>query len=570
MAFMNSNIVVYTALFGNYSGLIEQPKLKNVDYICYTDQDITSKSWKIIKVKPPINNDNTRSNRYYKILPHKHLKNYETSVYIDANFLIVGDFYSMILDKLKNNKLLCFDHNQTIIDKRNCIYEEYDALTKTAKIHGVYRDSIEVMKEQIDFIKSDGYPKQEGLISAGVLIRNHNDTKVIELMELWWSFVKNRSKRDQLSFNYCAWKLNFTSFEYFNGDIRSGNDWFHWIDHQLDFSKDLKKFKRKQISDKLTPNFIKVENNIILESILHLFKLPYLLIKLKTWCQRYSLDYLTEQDISKLRQKIFLTKLNKKGIINEIVTINTQKKKERLTYWNHYLDTILPKKQENLELNIAKQSDFTAMIVEARKHPHFKVVVENVILNTQHLDVCLRVYHGTENESFVKECLKEHSNIQFINLNVKNIDIEGYNKIMLSEDLYQNIASEHILVFQTDVITFKPLDKKFLKYDYIGAPWVEKLHGSYKAEVGNGGLSLRSKNAMLTIIKQNIPRECYMPEDLYLAQILKRKKFNVANYETALEFSAENVFALNTFGCHKSWEVINFDHLKKLFSQLSH
>ena len=91
-----SKIVVYTALFGNYSGLIEQPKIKGVDYICYTDQDLKSKSWKVIKVEPPIPGDNTRSNRYYKILPHKHLKEHRISVYIDANYLIIGNFTSFV------------------------------------------------------------------------------------------------------------------------------------------------------------------------------------------------------------------------------------------------------------------------------------------------------------------------------------------------------------------------------------------------------------------------------------------------------------------------------------------
>ncbi|ANW96825.1 hypothetical protein AXE80_11275 [Wenyingzhuangia fucanilytica] len=551
---MKNKIVVYTALFGNYSGIIEQPKIKGVEYLCYTDQDITSKSWKIIKVTPPVPNDNTRSNRYYKILPHKHLKGYDISVYIDANYLIIGDFVSMVLEKLTKNSMVCFDHNQTVFDPKDCIYKEHQTLINLAKEKRVFRDSIEVMQNQIDFFKSENYPENNGLIFAAVLIRKHFNEEVINLMELWWSFVKNKSRRDQLSFNYAVWKLNFDKLEYLKGDLRRGNPWFYWIDHKLNFKKDIQTIKRQLF----------LEKNPTLRCLLFYTKLPLILNKLNKWCKRYSFEPLSTSEINNIRKSIINNKLDKTQIIKEIEYIDSIKKEERLSYWNHYLENVLPKKQGSPVLKIAKESNLTAVIVEARKHPHFKVVVENMLLNTQHLNVCLHVYHGTENEKFVKDCLKEHENIKFINLNIENIDIEGYNKIMLSEDFYKNINSELILVFQTDVITFKPLDTAFLQYDYIGAPWKKKEHLNYKAEVGNGGLSIRSKKAMLTILEQKIPRETFVPEDLYLAQILKQQNFNIPSYETALEFATEGVYNPNAFGCHKSWEVIKTSELKEL------
>ena len=39
-------------------------------------------------------------------------------------------------------------------------------------------------------------------------------------MEKWWEELKYGSKRDQLSFDYAAWKTQL-KFNYFNGDIRS-------------------------------------------------------------------------------------------------------------------------------------------------------------------------------------------------------------------------------------------------------------------------------------------------------------------------------------------------------------
>ena len=82
-------IVVYTAIFGGYNELIEQPQFENVDYICFTDRNLSSSSWKVVVVsEPPVGNDNTRNNRYYKILPHLHLHYYLYIIYIDCNFII--------------------------------------------------------------------------------------------------------------------------------------------------------------------------------------------------------------------------------------------------------------------------------------------------------------------------------------------------------------------------------------------------------------------------------------------------------------------------------------------------
>ncbi|MGY5355744.1 DUF5672 family protein [Wenyingzhuangia sp. IMCC45467] len=287
-------------------------------------------------------------------------------------------------------------------------------------------------------------------------------------------------------------------------------------------------------------------------------------LKINKWAKRYLSDDITRNQLKEIKKHVLKDRLLKPEIIKYLSKINDGLIADRKQYWNYYLEHTLPKKQGNPILKIAKESNFTAVIVEARKHPHFKVVVENVILNTQHLNVSLHVYHGTENKDFVKDCLKEHTNVKFINLNVENLDIEGYNKIMLSKSFYQNIDSEHILVFQTDVITFKPLDKQFLAYDYIGAPWKKEFYQAYKAEVGNGGLSIRSKKAMLNILEQNIIRENYIPEDLYLSRILTEQHFQIAPFNIALEFATEDVYNPHAFGCHKSWELRSMNELKNM------
>lgn len=245
---MSKKIVVYTAIFGSDYGLIKQPKFKDVDYICYTDQKhFTSKIWKIVYVDPPVKNDNTRSNRYYKILPHTHLsKAYDYSVYIDGNVLIIKNIVNLVMEKMQYGSFACFDHSKLATDSRNCIYKEYLALVNIAFTHGIYKDDLEVMKRQITRFRDENYPENNGLVTAPILIRKHFDATLINVMQHWWTIVKNESKRDQLSFNYVIWKLNFKHFSFIPGGARKKNPWFYTMNHRKKYTSKIIKFKLKR------------------------------------------------------------------------------------------------------------------------------------------------------------------------------------------------------------------------------------------------------------------------------------------------------------------------------------
>ncbi len=69
-----------------------------------------------------------------------------------------------------------------------------------------------------------GFPKDKGLITGMVILRRHNKSDCIKVMEQWWSEISYNSKRDQLSFNYSAWKHG-VKFNYLDGDSRE-NEYF--------------------------------------------------------------------------------------------------------------------------------------------------------------------------------------------------------------------------------------------------------------------------------------------------------------------------------------------------------
>ena len=209
-------IVVYTSIFGGYDGLHEnQFQMEGVDYICFTDSDIKSKTSKILK-STPIYKDPNRNAKKYKILPHRYLKDYDYSVWIDGNILVVSDIRELVTQ----NNYQVFDHNQTQLDPRDCIYDEYNAIIALGQQNGGnYKDNPQLMYNQVKRYIDEGYPKNNGLATNPIILRNHNDSDVIKTMEDWWNEIKYNSRRDQLSFNYIAWKNGF-NFVYLNGDSR--------------------------------------------------------------------------------------------------------------------------------------------------------------------------------------------------------------------------------------------------------------------------------------------------------------------------------------------------------------
>ena len=221
-------IAVYTSIFGGYDDLVDdQFQMDGVDYICFTDRDINSETWKVVK-STPIYNDSNRNAKKYKILPHRYLKDYDWSVWIDGNIKVISDIRGLCTD----DPYKVYDHMQ-VFDKRNCIYEEARAILNFGKINSEktpergmknWKDNPNVIVNQMNRYMSEGYPADNGLATNPIIIRNHHDSDVIKNMEDWWTEIKYNSKRDQLSFNYIAWKNEF-NFVYLQGDSRN-NEYF--------------------------------------------------------------------------------------------------------------------------------------------------------------------------------------------------------------------------------------------------------------------------------------------------------------------------------------------------------
>lgn len=194
--------VIYTILVGRYDHLLQPLTVdEGFDYICFSN-DFTEDSigvWKIRKI-PFDDADKTRVSRYAKLLPHKVLQEYDYSLYMDANIQIVGrEFYRLVNEKIGEG--ICIAQVPNIF--RDCIYKDIEIAYRRRKV------DLRGAKEQYRHLKQEGFPAHFGLFENNVILRKHNDAKVIGISEAWWSEYCTYTHRDQFSLMYVYWKNGY-------------------------------------------------------------------------------------------------------------------------------------------------------------------------------------------------------------------------------------------------------------------------------------------------------------------------------------------------------------------------
>ena len=212
--------VVYTCITGGYDNLIE-PKFisEGFDYVCFTDNnELKSDVWKIKPLpKETEGLSQVKKQRYVKINPHLLLSEYDVSIWVDGNVTIKSDLNSFI-DKFLTDECSIYVPKHP---SRNCIYAESKAVISMNK------DTKENVIPQIERYKKEGLPKDYGLLQSNIMLRKHNEKDCIRFMEQWFEELKNGSHRDQLSFNYVAWKNNDIKIFYLDKNIYK-SQWFNW------------------------------------------------------------------------------------------------------------------------------------------------------------------------------------------------------------------------------------------------------------------------------------------------------------------------------------------------------
>lgn len=203
--------VIYTALFGDRDDLKPIKKQNGFDYFVFTDNpSLKHPVFKTTIIKP-VDHDPCRNARFVKINPHIVLPGYQYWIWIDANIAVEGIDFNQLLERY-------LDKHDIALHKhpfRRCIYEE----TSACREKGF--DLPGKIDAQVKKYQDEEYPVNNGLCSTSILYRR-NTGRMIAFNDLWWKEISAHSRRDQLSFNYVAWKQGFDFFE-IPGHVRLGN-----------------------------------------------------------------------------------------------------------------------------------------------------------------------------------------------------------------------------------------------------------------------------------------------------------------------------------------------------------
>lgn len=199
-SFNPQSTVIYTSIIGNYDDLKDPAYVDDsLKYVCFTEnRNLHSDIWEMRYIDLPDAMDARHKIREFKLLPHRFFPEYDTSIWVDGCFEILGDLREYMMIYQKYADVLFFPHYC-----RDCIYDEgAECILQGKEEKGVL---IRQMYKYLD----EGFPIHNGLVCGGAIVRNHNVDKVIRVMEDWWREVSLFSKRDQISAPYVFWQNEY-------------------------------------------------------------------------------------------------------------------------------------------------------------------------------------------------------------------------------------------------------------------------------------------------------------------------------------------------------------------------
>lgn len=231
---------------------------------------------------------------------------------------------------------------------------------------------------------------------------------------------------------------------------------------------------------------------------------------------------------------------------------------------------------------VSNEAIYTAVIVDTRISDLFELVLDNFY---ERLDRRwnFMIFCTNNNGDFIVNLINSRFSNEKSRTTVVILDINepifidkdfkwfvdyDINKFYTSETLYNMIPTENILFFQLDSLLSDKYYNNiydFMKYDYVGAPWVGESD-----ICGNGGLSLRRKSKMLEVINDknyhyNVDKNSYCNEDVYFCyypNIYSPKR------DIAKTFSVETYYYDKPVGIHKAFKYLNEEQCNELMTHI--
>lgn len=218
------------------------------------------------------------------------------------------------------------------------------------------------------------------------------------------------------------------------------------------------------------------------------------------------------------------------------------------------------------------ETPLECVIVEPRRCPRLIPVICNISALLP--GAAITVFHSAENADLFEDVrAAQPAGIRFIEFTKGNITRDDYSRLLTSVEFWDQLIAPKILIFQTDSAMRYNDILRYMKYDYIGAPWNWTVADDPRIEIGNGGFCLRSRAMCREICAAaELADGEAEAEDIFFARhFVDIPGAHLPDKTTAAEFSFEHAYipdlergpmALHQAYLHQPVEVVT-----KLFTE---
>jgi hypothetical protein len=213
-------IAVITSIYGDYDSLREQPSQdQEAEWICVTDKEIESDTWRIVVEPRPTVSDRLAS-KIAKCCPWFYTSA-KIVVWIDGPYQFKGAHgLGWLVREAETYQIAQFKHYS-----RSCIYDEAE-FSKTLPKY-----SYQPVEAQVEHYRKRDYPVDNGLFGGGVIVRNFDKGGLrLRTFGRDWLMEQIRwTDQDQLSEMFVLWDHNMTVYPLPGGLL--DNEALIWTGH---------------------------------------------------------------------------------------------------------------------------------------------------------------------------------------------------------------------------------------------------------------------------------------------------------------------------------------------------
>ena len=223
-------------------------------------------------------------------------------------------------------------------------------------------------------------------------------------------------------------------------------------------------------------------------------------------------------------------------------------------------------------------SEGTAYIVETREHQNLFLVIKNA-------DQCLPekwkiiIFCSDENYQYVTRIKEKITGREILLKPLSKLikTVHDYNDLLFSTSFWYQFDTENLLGFQVDSwlsVEQKNELSKIAQYDYVGAPWSERIQRrwSYIPSIGgNGGVCFSKRSARLKALNtakepriSSAPHNQVLNEDIWFSLAINKVGGRIPERSKAINWFVESVYSENPFAVHKPWSYITAQEFQYL------